>query len=589
MQVVISEERSKNLEEIEKVKPFLPIFEKHARFLGIPISIDVPHGQIISSINDEKFHVHIFSNSAGDVKRELSSIFGFKLPNEGIEKVQERILGTQEWITKLRGDDVALAFSISEEGENLFSPEGDVIIKIHPRNIYILFDFFHQEWKGQDLVLDQILEEAILRALLKDSQDYLWDQRLARTYQQNLVRYYSRQFRRNKDKVQEGFVQFCVFATKKKLSEVQSSLDEEREKHEKATQDLADAYLQLEILQDQLEEFECLASYSLEKYAQEFDSILRMEHVRGVRVKETEEGEKSIVVYTDRIFQQPEDGNQYDIGEIEIWITPGKQFSCFYESNPWITPPGIQFKQGVYRGTHKHHEVDQPHVCFGNRSSGKHGFNPEVNKLYQDGDYFAIIHWSLFLLEMDIRLPPERKTDSVSAICSPSSEPFYSSKEDEKKERTAYAELVKHFNEERTKKYLENAFDRVKGKLKTKGTKFSEIRTSLKNTLYLRDNLEKRVLALSLRGNEEFEKLLQEKDIAEIRIFEDLLQVLVRTKTGKNISALARIWIYPLSGKIWIRGFSPALVGEDLYKILLESMAKGELSKTIFLLRDFLF
>jgi hypothetical protein len=632
--VVIVKERSKNDEEIKKVEKYLPIFEKHAGFLGKQIVIDVPHGEAIEPTNDGKLHIHIYSSpiALDFQEKSLLKVFGFNLE-------KEKSLLKMLWVyypPVNRIQENLVPGSLDREEENIFSPEGDLIVKILPKNIYILFDFFDFEWEGREIVLDQILEEAIPRALMNGEKDFLSARKTIRAYQKNLIRFYRRRLLKNNDEAREEYAQFCLLKFKKMLSEAETAIDKKRAEHEGLSQELAETYLKVDVLRGQIEDLEHAEKYSLEKYAKEFDLILRTEHIRGLKIQKTDSGAQIVAVYTDRIFWENQWHNKKDIGDFEIliFIYPGRiisQHVDFLHSNQ--APTWIEINQGSF-GQYEHKEVKSSgYPCFGN-DENMGGLNIEVNKLYIDGDFLSIIQWTLALLQMDSRgvemrqgkvpsceipsyeLPfspaqePSSKhvcpsneesiatqKESASA-CELSSGPFYSSDEEKNQNRQAYAELVQNLKEKKLKQLLEKILAETKKTSGEKRIEFAEIRSSLKNAIWMRNNLEKKISRRYFEAREEFLDLLKNKEIAEVKVFPGLLQILMKKESEDGSFHLLRIWFHPLSDIIWTRSFSDALVknislgGEEekeFHEFIFRQMTEGKLAKAAILLRDFIF
>lgn len=553
MEVIFSEERSKNAEELDKVRQFLPIFKEHAEYLNMPISIDVLRGEPLDPIDDNNFHIHVFSSPVkvwvGD--RMISKIFGFPLP-------------------------YLAALGVGSGGEDFSSPEDEVIAKICHKNIYILLDFFHESWNGQDLVLDQILEEAIPRAL---------DLEIAKEYQSSLVKACRGRMKNNMASTKENFSHLCLTAISSKLEEVRAVADTLREQHEEVTQKLAKVLFDFEVVRDELQELESSEARNLEEYGEEFDLILKTKNILGLRVKKDDNEPKLISVFTDRLFLKTEIKEScYDIGNFEISIHLGK----IVDSNRYNSPVDwCTIKQGSYSGPHLHREMNVPTVCFGTDS--QFGYNVEVNKLYHDGDFLSIIQWAMVLLEMDSR-GPSASTGSGLIYIPPAL--FYASIEDMEQERQNYAQAVSYAREKLFKDQLQKKMKETLKVLKFEADKFSQIRLSLKNILWIKDFLEKKSAVRYDQAQKEFTNLCQEKGIIEVGVIGEALRIFTHYE-----SSLVSFWINPATGQIWARSSNPDLEknitllnrGEEasFYKVLLPLISQGKLAKAAILLREF--
>ena len=498
MEAQIDQALCANDKEKKKISFILPMLEKYARFWEIPILIDAPHGTILAPVDDGKLHIHFFCrpsepNDGGSQyanMHTLNDVFGFSPPKADIKFVRN-YLGNY---THPEGNDVAAAFVASKSGNAVISPEGDVICKVLPGNIYITFDIFHRNWDGRGLVFEQILDEAIPPALEGKGLEKIFAR---------VARHQRRKFLHHKDGVRKKFIEFCAPLLLEKLEEIRQLLKEQRDAHEKLWQELSKLNFDIETLVGYAADLDLRSPVREERYGRDFDMILRMPKIKGLRVDS-----EFLRIYTNRIVRVF-NGQECGFGEKIIRIPYKMDINNFRLYQGHYAP--IYFEDGDIKG-----EYYPPHFggsagstmpCLGSDLSS------EVIKLYQDGDMPQIIQWCVIFLEEENSAPglpsypsyletgPEKPIETA---------PFYASEEERNEEREKYIRAMQTFMERNSRDSTAKNIIGLTNLKAERQEKFADIRDSLKSAASLREYLERQALLRNVLLSEKFDSLAPE-------------------------------------------------------------------------------
>lgn len=584
--------RCKDQKELDKLEPWLGFLQDFARFWDIDIEVDVPHGEIQPPLSGSRLYLHFFSVPSPVVPgwekefKYLNHVFGWPL--------QEKSNHRYNW-SEVYTDETSVAL-VWEKGDgrihSIISPEEDVVALVTPNNIYILFDIVHQnEYVRQaslELILKQILEEAIPEAL-KDRKSlfsYPRQERDLRRVTQNI----RQGFLERQDQARDQFVRFCIQPLFSRLAETRKALNNSRQEHEGCYQELSRLNLEARFLARQLESLKKKKGASPRNYAWEFDMLLKMRQIKGVRVEPDR-----MMVYTKRILLRGE----YNVGEFIINIvfrSRGVQeidglkrdrifFTMVKDSGEYLHPHAFDSSGSDFYS----HRVP----CFGN------DLNHEIDKLCVEGELFRIIQWCILFLEEDSETSIARWTEiqAVShadeTVALPAKEePFYASRQNLEEERQKYASAAQTLKEVVLTQNLEIELRKFEGKAASKWENFIEARTKLRKHQEARELLEQEINANSARFKKEFDDLA--RMVLAIDVNPNVCQVVF---SGPN-RTLARLWLRPKQVGIWVRGWNldlpqvneygevllPEKMGREIGDLLIQrEMAQAALALRVFL------
>lgn len=429
--VVFVEERSVR-EELKKTRRFLPILSYFARVYGKEIQVDAPHGKPLPPTPNEENTVYIhFFSFPGDENstRRLgfaNLLYTFPVPTDDLGVISSEFHPAIVTITK--NDVGARFFSDINARFILRSQEGRAVIEMIDGHLYILFDIAHREWDGEEVVLWWMLIKAFSRLCPKD-----YSEALAREIVlKDSIR------RTLKRGSADNFRQLFLTGVNQRLMELQREKNEKERRYREQLEE----FIRLSL---RVDEFEARAALpheemSLEKTSKEFDKIMAMAGVLGIKVGE-ELGRKSLVIYTKPLALK--NFPALWIGQFKIVISQDVQ------SSGMVVLVGEWGWQGPYY--HPHSRIRSSRLetpCWGQAIS------PSITKALANCDIPSIVHLTLAFLTLHENLPdprnlrnPSQRTKVGEKDFPPEPSPLFSSESELRQARDSYIDFVRDFKE----------------------------------------------------------------------------------------------------------------------------------------------
>jgi hypothetical protein len=229
------------------------------------------------------------------------------------------------------------AFTNSENGTPIIDEDGMIVGETIGSNLYILFQLHHTD----DIEMVAVLLRNIIRAFIKinEDPDFAKEQRI----KVNTI---------NLEITKLSYIKECSKRIAKMKTVIETNIRETQQRVKEVSRDLTHLLRSLENLTLQqihprgIEEIE-------QKFALEFEELLRTEHVKGVKIIDN-----LIQIFTDTIFVNYR-GQDYELGDFRISIpTTGGRIAIHNLRNKELIGTG---------------DLHHPHVtgsdgkpCFGN-------------------------------------------------------------------------------------------------------------------------------------------------------------------------------------------------------------------------------
>lgn len=491
--------------------------------------------------------VHIFSapfeltgTNEGALKRtNLGSVFGYKLPKKSAQQHMVAPIGGDNNIPIGNVVDVYKPREDTSSIHCIRSPEseGDIIAAVTEGNIYILLDVMLESWHGREVVFSALLEEAMPHALHAPQQPFGED----------AVANYTRErfnIKRRELTQQIAPEEFASLVLTPSVKSLEASAKEEHnlrkiinELEERIVSEAGILYAAREELVEYEEGNE---AESEDLIAREFDELLRMRLVRGVRARL--EPDPVVEVTTDRIFNTGNSSEGKDIGEFQILINLNAT------TNASLVESAFTFGQPRYRGDYKHPNIKT--LCFGGSKDG--GLRSPITKLLADKDIVRTVHLVLTFLERDEDKTMEKRDDQEATKYMPPP-PFYDNDADKARERQNYVRLAQEVRYMAKRKELE---EQVIAKQNTVAELEAELvgaRRALRRRHRTHKQLYRQVRKIRENVLHEWERLQAHSDICSVECSEEYITIAFLARSKNKYKFPVYVWIRPERGVIWIR------------------------------------
>jgi len=518
--------------EGEKLERFVPLFGMFAETWDVDVVLHAPHGKPTEPITrSETLHIFFFgcpgARDADTTVGYTKRVYGFPLP---FGKLQ-----LSDYGHRIRhGNDVG-ARILRRSGLNakvIDSPEGQAIAKVLPKNLWILFDAAHERWDGDEVVVENILDEAL---------PYLIPLRNTAEARARTRRIGKRLRRELENRASEFLIPFTTVALQsvvKTYHECRKECETLEKRQRQLGRAIAQNATEIETLNAILADPKRVLP-SDEELRREFESIMRQESARGLTVEDN----TFTLTTTLLIGERPDRGTSYPLTEYEIRVSPlliGK------DANK-VKGITISERDGAWRGPWKHPvSADNYPYCFG-------GFANGIWKCFADRKIPELFSLLLTFLKYDTREFSQRsEAEQSRGPYRPPPEPFWASDEERSAAREAYVALAKRSRTQVDRQYILEELAKERAKSVELLRDFLSVREGLRILRAKRD-----AIADWPRNNETLEKqmalLLEDRRVVGFDIGSGWIQVrFAPANGGENAEAKLdrpmRILMRPLEG-----------------------------------------
>lgn len=242
------------------------------------VEINVPHGETIRPIIDDKFHIWIWSSPCGSKSQSTPA---------------------EMWGIKVDCHDNS--FAPSDEGIAILDLNNWPVAELVGDNLYIHHDVCHYGKDRELEIFRYILEETVAELTMSPKEKA--------KRRKNLVKDKRRRMR-------QAYANECSARLQKSLAELEDKISNGNSKILEFQQSIVNAIRSVKESERQLEHLASYRGKTHELYGQEFDKLLT---VKGVKDMDISNG--VITVFTDILYcVDPRSGKRHEIGAFHIKI-----------------------------------------------------------------------------------------------------------------------------------------------------------------------------------------------------------------------------------------------------------------------------